>query len=157
MKKLFIFSAILGAALIVSLTVAVPEGQAQGIETGFLDDLTEDFRTAAAGWETDMKDAAEILLVSLGVISLVFSFGFMAVKGNLDLGEIYATFLRFVIVFGLFYWFIGNAGGKEGIANSIIKSFEKLAGGSPASPSTLVDRGFSLALSHIMIDKILIY
>jgi type IV secretion system protein TrbL len=50
-------------------------------------------------------NAAMFLFWTLGTISLVFTFGFMALR-KADIGEFFAEFIRFILFFGFFLWLL---------------------------------------------------
>lgn len=109
------------------------------VNSGFLDEITTKFEAAALKWEDGIVAAAKILFVMLAAISLVFSFGFMAVEG-LELGKIYSTLLRYIIVVGLFWWFLKNAGKISLAIMNTAPALAKAANPSLAtSPSQMID------------------
>lgn len=144
MNKYTVF-ALFALSFLVLMSIA-SEGHAQTtVNTGFLNDITKLFNTNAANWSAAILAAAKRLFWSLALISLIFSFGYMAVEGSSDFGKIYSTLLRFMIVIGLFWWFL-----EEGpkLAQALINSFSKLAGkahgSSTSSPSAIINLGLSL-------------
>ena len=84
------------------------------------------------------------LFWTLGTISLVFTFGFMALR-KADIGEFFAEFIRFILFFGFFLWLLRNG---PAFANSIIQSLarigEQASGVASVTPSGIVDIGFMI-------------
>ena len=85
------------------------------------------------------------LFWSLVMISMVWTFGFMALR-RADLGEFFGEFIRFTIFTGFYWWLLTNG---PVIAQSIIESLRELgqqaSGVSSITPSSLVDIGFMIA------------
>ncbi|MFX9799532.1 type IV secretion system protein, partial [Acinetobacter baumannii] len=79
-----------------------------------------------------------------GTISLVFTFGFMALR-KADIGEFFAEFIRFILFFGFFLWLLRYG---PTFANSIIQSLARLgeqaSGVASVTPSGIVDIGFMI-------------
>ncbi|RZA23022.1 MAG: P-type conjugative transfer protein TrbL, partial [Proteobacteria bacterium] len=93
--------------------------------------------------------AATRLFWSLALISMVWTFGLMALR-KADIGELFAELIRYVIFTGFFFFLLSNA---PAIATSIMNSLKQLAGeaaGVPGlSPSGIVDVGFKVFSSVI--------
>ncbi|HCA6440204.1 TPA: P-type conjugative transfer protein TrbL, partial [Pseudomonas aeruginosa] len=103
-----------------------------------------EFATRATSWQTVVMNAAMFLFWTLGTISLVFTFGFMALR-KADIGEFFAEFIRFILFFGFFLWLLRNG---PAFANSIIQSLarigEQASGVASVTPSGIVDIGFMI-------------
>jgi len=124
------------------------------IKMDYLDRILGAFNTQAGKWETILKEAATWLFYTLGTISLVITFGLMAVR-KAEKGELFAELVRFILFFGLFKWLLDN-GSK--FSRTIIESLSQLAVNATdtpgmtqefgkslgASPSAIIDRGFNL-------------
>lgn len=113
--------------------------------TGILDDVLQRYSAAASTWATIISAAATRLFWALVVISMVWTFGFMALR-KADIGEFFAEFLRFTIFTGFFWWLLQNG---PAFADSIIRSLRQLGGeatglGGTLSPSGIVDIGFTV-------------
>ncbi|WP_017879659.1 P-type conjugative transfer protein TrbL [Janthinobacterium sp. CG3] len=113
--------------------------------TGVLNNVLIKFETAAATWKTIMITRATWLFWLLVVISMVWTFGFMALR-KADIGELFAEFIRFTIFTGFFWWLLLNG---PDFAISIIKSLRMIgaqASGLPndLGPSGIVDMGFDI-------------
>ncbi len=89
--------------------------------------------------------AATWLFWTLVVISMVWTFGMMALR-KADIGQFFAEFVRFTIFTGFFWWALTNG---PNFASSIYASLRQLAGnatglGNALSPSGIVDVGFAI-------------
>ncbi|MGF7192314.1 type IV secretion system protein TrbL [Robbsia andropogonis] len=131
-------AALIGVALALYSTAA----SAQLSNQGMLDQVVTEFATRATAWQTVVMNAATFLFWTLGTISLVITFGFMALR-KADIGEFFAEFIRFILFFGFFLWLLRNG---PNFANSIIQSLsrigEQASGISSITPSGIVDVGF---------------
>lgn len=133
------------AALIgVTLALYSTAASAQLTNQGMLDQVVTEFATRATAWQTVVMNAATFLFWTLGTISLVWTFGFMALR-KADIGEFFAEFIRFILFFGFFLWLLRNG---PAFANSIIQSLarigEQASGVASVTPSGIVDIGFMI-------------
>lgn len=87
-----------------------------------LDQVVTEFATRATTWQTVVMNAAMFLFWTLGTISLVFTFGFMALR-KADIGEFFAELIRFILFFGFFLWLLRYG---PAFANSIIQSLARI-------------------------------
>ncbi|HAS3380924.1 TPA: P-type conjugative transfer protein TrbL [Vibrio cholerae] len=113
--------------------------------SGVLDNVLARYSAAAASWAGVITDAATWLFWTLVVISMVWTFGMMALR-KADIGEFFAEFVRFTIFTGFFWWLLING---PNFASSIYDSLRQIAGnatglGSSLSPSGVVDVGFEI-------------
>ena len=133
-------AALIGVAVALYSTAA----SAQLTNQGMLDQVVTEFATRATSWQTVVMNAAMFLFWTLGTISLVFTFGFMALR-KADIGEFFAEFIRFILFFGFFLWLLRNG---PAFANSIIQSLarigEQASGVASVTPSGIVDIGFMI-------------
>nr|BCT98760.1 P-type conjugative transfer protein TrbL [uncultured bacterium] len=141
------------AAAVVVLLIAAPDafaGTPGNANVGFYDDILRRFQSAATGWQSVITNAASWLFWTLVVISMVWTFGMMALR-KADIGEFFAEFVRFTIFTGFFWWLLING---PNFAVSIMQSLSQLgasAGGLPSTPgqlgitpSGIVDIGFKI-------------
>lgn len=130
------------AGLGIAVSLFSSTASAQLSNQGILDQVLTDYATRAASWQTVIIDAASWLFWTLVVISMVWTFGMMALR-KADIGEFFAEFVRFTIFTGFFWWLLING---PAFANSIIQSLarigEQAAGVSSVTPSGIVDVGF---------------
>jgi type IV secretion system protein TrbL len=133
-------TAILTAVLVLAV---IHPASAAVDNANILNNVINLYRTASANWAGVIQDAATRLFWSLAVISLVWTFGTMALR-KADIGEFFAEFIRFIVFTGFYLWLLTN--GPQ-FASSIMNSMAQLgtqAGGNPSSPSGIVDTGFSI-------------
>jgi len=140
-------------AAAVILLIAVSDafaGSPGNANVGFYDDILRRFQSAALGWQSVITSAASWLFWTLVLISMVWTFGMMALR-KADIGEFFAEFVRFTIFTGFFWWLLING---PNFAMSIMQSLSQLgasAGGLPSTPgqlgltpSGIVDIGFKI-------------
>jgi len=113
--------------------------------SGLLDNVLNRYSSAAAAWASIIIDAASWLFWTLVIISMVWTFGMMALR-KADIGEFFAEFVRFTIFTGFFWWLLING---PSFASSIYDSLRQIAGnatglGPGLSPSSIVDVGFEV-------------
>ncbi|WP_017160322.1 P-type conjugative transfer protein TrbL [Xanthomonas phaseoli] len=136
----------LSKASLIGVAIALysSAASAQLTNQGMLDQVVTEFATRATSWQTVVMNAAMFLFWTLGTISLVFTFGFMALR-KADIGEFFAEFIRFILFFGFFLWLLRNG---PAFANSIIQSLarmgEQASGVASVTPSGIVDIGFMI-------------
>lgn len=112
---------------------------------GILDDVLRRYSTAASAWGSIITSHATWLFWTLTLISMVWTFGMMALR-KADISEFYAEFIRFIVFTGFFWWLLTN-GPKFAI--DIQDSLRKIGGdatgtGSTLTPSGIVDIGFDI-------------
>jgi type IV secretion system protein TrbL len=116
---------------------------------GVLDDVTARYQAQAATWSAAITAAATRLFWSLALISMVWTFGLMALR-KADIGELFAELVRYVMFTGFFFFLLSNA---PAIATAIMNSLKQLASeaaGVPGlTPSGIVDVGFKVFSSVI--------
>ena len=154
-----------------ALTTAWPmQAWAQAVPDGsIMQDALKGYSDVASGWLDTILPEAKWLFVTLATISLVWTFGMMALR-HADIGEVFAELIRFIMFFGFYWWLLVNAarqvGGEAGFATLIVNSMEKLgakAGGldpasmtSGAAPDSLMHVGFNVlavAIQHMKPDR----
>lgn len=112
---------------------------------GILNDVSDRFLNASSTWSGIITGYATWLFWTLVVISMVWTFGMMALR-KADLGEFFAEFVKFTIFTGFFLWLLING---PNFAMDIINSLRTI--GSEASglgrglnPSTPIDIAFDI-------------
>lgn len=113
--------------------------------SGVLDDVLNRYSTVASSWGTIIKTRATWLFWTLALISMVWTFGMMALR-KADLAEFYAEFVRFTIFTGFYWWLLTNG---PTFATSIMDSLRQIGAeatrlGSTLTPSGIVDIGFGI-------------
>jgi len=137
----------------LALLLFAVDASAELASNGLLDDLSERFRTQAATWGGMFKSYASWLFWTLATISMVWTFGMLALR-KADIGEFFAEFIRFAIFVGFFWWLLDN--GPE-FAEAIIGSLSAMGGEANQqggfekgfSPSGVVDIGFNVIGSAV--------
>lgn len=121
------------------------DAQAAIANDGVLDNVLARYSDAASGWAAFITARASWLFWTLVLISMVWTFGLMALR-RADLGEFFAEFVRFTVFTGFFWWLLTNG---PLFAVGIMNSLRTIAGtasglGSTLSPSGIVDIGFDI-------------
>lgn len=131
--------------LFLGLTLFSVQAHAVIDSAGVLDNILDRYQIAATTWATVITQRASWLFWLLVAISMVWTFGLMAVR-RADIGEFFAEFIRFTVFTGFFWWLLVNG---PAFATSIITSLKQI--GSEASglrgmgsPSSIVDIGFEI-------------
>jgi type IV secretion system protein TrbL len=132
-------------ALLVSLPFFGVEAHAAIDSSGILDNVLAKYSAAAATWASYITSRASWLFWTLTVISMVWTFGMMALS-KADIGEFFAEFVRFTVFTGFFWWLLTNG---PTFATGIMDSLRSIAGtasglGPALSPSGIVDVGFDI-------------
>lgn len=112
---------------------------------GILDTVLDRYSAAAATWGALVTTRAAWLFWTLVIISMVWTFGIMAVR-KADIAEFYAEFVRFSVFTGFFWWALTNG---PVFSTSIMSSLRQIAAeaaGVPnnLAPSGVVDIGFDI-------------
>lgn len=108
-----------------------------------LDTVLAKYQTAATTWSAVISARATWLFWVLVTISMVWTFGMMALR-KADIGEFFAEFIRFTVTTGFFWWLLSNG---PRFAKSIMNGLCQIAAnasGNPTNftPSNIVDIGF---------------
>lgn len=111
--------------------------------SGLLDNLLDKYQQVASTWTTVLGDYANWLFWGLVLISMVWTFGMIAMKGG-GSQDLLAEVVRFFAINGFFFFILKNG---PAISKSIIDSLRELAGnalgtGNGISPSSIVDMAF---------------
>lgn len=111
--------------------------------SGLLDTLLDKFQQVASTWSLVIGDYANWLFWGLVLISMVWTFGMLAMQGE-GLTSALAEIVRFFAVIGFFYYLLING---PAISQSIINSMRQLAANALGtstgiSPSSIVDMAF---------------
>jgi len=95
-----------------------------------------------------IKSAAQYIFYSLAVFELVFVFGLMAVKGELELGGIWAQLIKIMMIIGLFNMFFAKPGWMKAIFNGFNELADKANGGTSPSLDAVMDNIGSFLNRH---------
>lgn len=134
-------------SLLLLVMPAITAQAATGIRSaGLMDDILERFAATASGWGTRMVDFGSWLFFGLALISMLWTFGFMALK-KADLQEFFAEIVQFLVTTGFFLWILRNG---PAISLSMVDSLRQIAAeasglGGLLSPSGIIDIGFDIA------------
>lgn len=141
---------ILGVLAMGTLALSTEPVFADGLSSSnVMNDVLDRFHDAAATWGPAIQSAASRLFWSLVVISMVWTFGLMAMR-KADIGEFFSEFVRFTIFTGFFWWLLTHANTGMNLAGTIVASLQTLsaeAGGlsnNNLGPSSILDLGFEL-------------
>lgn len=137
---LVIFSAVIGLLLLAT------DASAAINNDGIMDAVLNRFQSNASSWASIFESAATRLFWTLVLISMVWTFGMMALR-KADIGEFFAELVRFTVFTGFFWWLLING---PAFARSIINSLRQLGGAAAGlsgysanfTPSEVVDIGF---------------
>lgn len=140
-------------ALWITITIVVAfllilypaESNAAISNNNVLSNVLDKYQAAASTWAAIIVGHASWLFWVLATISLVFTFGFMALR-QADLGEFAAELIRFVLFVGFFWWLLTNG---PAFAKAIVDSLRQIGGqatglGPSLGPSGIVDIGFNI-------------
>ena len=97
----------LALPLFVWLAFFAVDAHAAIDNAGVFDSVLDRYQAAASGWAGVITTAATWLFWTLVVISMVWTFGMMALR-KADIGEFFAEFVRFTIFTGFFWWALTN-------------------------------------------------
>ena len=126
---------------------------AQGIgidSRDLMDNILYRFSNNASMWSHTILSYARYLFWSLSTISMVWTYGLMALR-KADIQEFMSETIKFLVVVGFFYWILDNG---PAIATAIMDSLRQLAANAAGidariSPSDIVDVGFDIVSKAI--------
>lgn len=139
-----------GVALSLAATPAYAQSQ------GMLDNVLNKYKSMASAWASVFTTHATILFFSLAAVSLIWTFGQMALR-RADLGEFASEAIRFALFCGFFWWLLING---PAIGMAIIEGLRSLgaqASGLPdnLAPSGIVDIGFDIFRQAVEASSVL--
>lgn len=110
-----------------------------------LNDVLSRYQAASKTWADTILDHASSLFWILVTISMVWTFGILAIK-KADMSEFFAEFIRFILFTGFFWWMLTNG---PAFADSIVSSLRQMGAeatglGKDLKPSGLVNIGFDI-------------
>jgi P-type conjugative transfer protein TrbL len=113
-------------------------------KSGVLDTVADRFLMESATWGTTITGYASWLFWTLILISMVWTFGMMALR-KADIGEFFAEFIRFTMFTGFFWWLLENG---PHFAIDIINSLRDIGAAAGATrtltPSAPIDIAFDI-------------
>lgn len=131
---------------LISPLLMLSQNAAAAIERGgVLNDVSDRFLAVSSTWAGVIGQYASWLFWTLVVISMVWTFGMMALR-KADIGEFFAEFVRFTITTGFFWWLLLNG---PSFAMDIINSLRMIASEASGlsqglNPSTPIDIAFDI-------------
>ena len=116
-----------------------------GTDPGVFDTVLDKYQATASTWGTVISARATWLFWVLATISMVWTFGMMALR-KADIAEFFAEFIRFTVTTGFFWWLLSNG---PTFAKSIMDGLRQMAANASGNPVTLtpsgiVDIGFAI-------------
>ena len=131
--------------LFLSLIVISANSHAAINNADILDNVLNRYSTTSSAWATTITAHASWLFWTLTLISMVWTFGMMALR-KADIGEFFAELIRFIVFTDFFWWLLSNG---PRFSMSIIDSLRTIGGnatgtGSTLTPSRVVDIGFDI-------------
>lgn len=132
----------------VILILAANNAEAAVGTNNVIDDVITRYSIAAGKWASKIEGHANWLFWVLVTISMVWTFGIMAVR-QAGLNEFFAEFVRFTLFTGFYWWLLDNAASSLKFAPGIVDSMRKLGGeasglGSDFVPAHVVNIGFDI-------------
>ncbi|MBR7945376.1 P-type conjugative transfer protein TrbL [Burkholderia cenocepacia] len=133
-------------SVFMALLFFAAHAHAAPLDSGdLLNNILHKYADVASTWQNKMVSYANWLFWGLVLISMVWTFGLMALK-NAGLTEALAELVRFFAVTGFFWWILSNG---PAMSMSIIDSMRMMASnasgvGNSLSPSGIVDIAFSI-------------
>lgn len=137
MRQCTLWLSALVSLLLLSQTAAAAE-------SGVLNSVSDGFLEASSEWAKTISVYATWLFWTLATISLVWTFGFMALR-KADIGEFFAEFIRFSIFTGFYLWLLENGPQYAmDIINSMRTIGAEASGLKELNPSTPVSIAFDI-------------
>jgi type IV secretion system protein TrbL len=132
-------------ALFFGMVIISTNAHAAIDNANIMDDVLRRYSTAASAWGTVITAYASWLFWTLTLISMVWTFGMLALR-KADIAEFFAEFFRFTVFTGFFWWLLTNG---PRFATSIIDSLRQIGSsasgtGGTITPSGIVDIGFDI-------------
>ena len=131
----------LSIAVAASMLASVAFGATES--GGLLRDVTARFLSEASYWAGTITTYATWLFWVLVVISMVWTFGMLALR-KADIGEFFAEFIRFSVTTGFFLWVLTNG---PAMAVSIINSMMQIGSSAATAAATGTGSGEMPGLS----------
>lgn len=138
------------ALLLFFISFAAHATESRMDSADLFDSILKLFHNTAHTWSHTLINYASWLFWTLALISMVWTYGLMALQ-KADLQEFFRETIKFIVTLGFFYWLLING---PAIASSIVDSLRQLAANASGfnkqvSPSTIVDVGFDIVSKAI--------
>jgi len=139
---------VISIVLALGLLSLVGTAEAAVGTNNVIHDVITRYSTAASKWATKIEGHATWLFWVLVTISMVWTFGIMAIR-QAGLNEFFAEFVRFTLFTGFFWWLLQNAATHLKFAPGIVDSMRQLGGeasglGTDFGPASIVNIGFDI-------------
>jgi type IV secretion system protein VirB6/type IV secretion system protein TrbL len=125
------------------------EVQAAISNSGIFETVFDRYKAGALKWADHLTAAATRLFWSLATISMVWTFGVMALR-KADISEFFTELLRFTITTGFFWWLLVNG---PDMATAIYDSLKEVAAEASdtgiTTPSNILDVGFEVFIDTL--------
>lgn len=138
-----------GTLAILAIVLLAQPASAQVNHSGVLDNVLSRFQAASSSWGPYFVSRAQFLFFGLALISMVWTFGAMALR-QADLGSILSELIRFVIFVGLFSFFLTNG---PAIAGAIIDSMVQMGSAVSGFPEAFTP-SHALNIGFQILDKV---
>ena len=116
--------------LLLLLVVLSSDVHAATDPAGLIDTVLARYSATASTWSTVITARATWLFWTLALISMVWTFGLLALR-KADLAEFYSEFFRFTIFTGFFWWLLTNG---PRFAVDIMDGLRSVAGAASGTP-----------------------
>jgi type IV secretion system protein TrbL len=123
-------SILFGVVIAVSLTQTAA---AAALDADAFNQVMAKYQSAASGWESTIKKHAYQLFWALTLISMVWTFGILALK-KADISDFFVELIRFLSFTGFYLWLLDN--GPQ-MAMAFINSLKGIAGEAAGVPSVV--------------------
>ncbi|ARO69805.1 P-type conjugative transfer protein TrbL (plasmid) [Xylella fastidiosa subsp. pauca] len=134
------FAGVVGLLMLLYSTAA----SSAPIDKNIIDSVLDKYQAAATSWGSVMIHYASWLFWSLVLLSMVWTYGMMALR-KADIQEFLAETVRFLGVTGFFWWILSNG---PLIAHSIVESMSTIGataiGQTSYTPNGIVEIGLNI-------------
>ena len=110
--------------VLVTSFLLAKEGCAAALDADAFNQVMTKYQTAATGWESTIKKHAYQLFWALTLISMVWTFGILALK-KADISDFFVELIRFLGFTGFYLWLLDS--GPQ-MATAFINSLKGIAG-----------------------------
>jgi type IV secretion system protein TrbL len=144
-RSLFNLKTLMPIVAMLLLVTMSDSAFAQVTSANIYETILDRYQAVASSWATVIIRHATWLFWTLALISLVWTFGMMALR-KADIQEFFAEFAKFTIFTGFFWWLLTNG---PHFADTIIRSMRQIGGeatglGVNLTPSSVSDIGFDV-------------
>jgi P-type conjugative transfer protein TrbL len=146
LARSFKWAILLGLLLLPCIAAAYPNSP-----NNILDSVAQTYQTDIKGISGTLNAYAQRLFLGLAIIGLIWNSGFLVLE-RADIGAFFATFIRWMLFVGFFWWLTQNG---PDMASSIINSFAQIGASTGASTGAGSSIGPSTPINMaMMVDQI---